>query len=161
MLLREYLRKQANRIDDKDDAVASFTKYVFPLKETGRDITAPPATYTHAHIDGRTAEKAAPTQINTPKVPVVLQKGSVFDRISDSRPKVWAEQDLRRLIDSTIFGKTIAYTLKDLAKKSLGRHSYSSFTQWIVNTPPPRKFSQPTFKIFDGRSDLADHVGRF
>lgn len=73
-------------------------------------------------------------------------------------PKAWAKHNLRRLIDSTVAGKAIANTLWDLAKKSLGEQNDSPFTQRIVDALPPKKFSMPKFKIYDGRIDPTDHV---
>lgn len=51
----------------------------------------------------------------------VHERPSVFYRRTekDGRPKTWAENDLHKFIDSTIVGKAIAHTLRDLAKKSL------------------------------------------
>ena len=127
MLLKYHLRKQALKIDDDDDddddTKASSTSQAFPQNETGKNTTTPPTFQSQlpAQTGGRPTEKAALTQITTLEVLVVLQKRSVVDRISDTHPKVSAEQDLRKLIDSTIVGKAIAYTPKDLLKKVLRR----------------------------------------
>ena len=42
--------------------------------------------------------------------------------------KVWAKSELRRLINSTVAGKAIPHTPRDLARKSLGKQNGSPFT---------------------------------
>ena len=96
----------------------------------------------------------------TPEVPTVTQRTSVFDRIieNDARPKTWAEHDLMKLIESTVAGKAVAHTLRDLAKKSLGEQNGSPFTTRIIETSPLRKFLMPKFNVYNGQTDPADHV---
>ena len=52
----------------------------------------------------------------------------------------------------------MAYTLRDIANKSLGEQNGSPFTSRITYAPPPKKFSMPKFNIYNGRTDPADHV---
>lgn len=89
MLLREHLREQALKIDDDDDTKASYTRQAFLSKENGKNTATPDVQpQGSAKVKGRPAEKATLTQITTPEVSVVLQKGFASDRISDACPKV-------------------------------------------------------------------------
>ena len=98
----------------------------------------------------------------TPEVPEATQRTSVFDMIieNDARLKAWAEHDLRKLIDSTVAGKAVAHTSRDLAKKSLGKQNGSPFTKRITEASPPKKFSMPKFNVYS-RTDPVDHVKNY
>ena len=39
--------------------------------------------------------------------------------------------------------------------------SRSPFIEWIVEEPKPKDFVVPTFKQFNGKSDLVDHIFNF
>ena len=45
--------------------------------------------------------------------------------------------------------------------KALLRISYSPFSQRIKQAGLPRRFHQPTFTIYNGRTNPVDHVGHF
>lgn len=131
----------------------------YPLK-----TIRPPILVVHTkaetHTKSRLAEKAKAVQISTLEVPVVVQRQSVLERLSgkDVGPKTWAEHDLRKVINFAIVGKAISHTPRVLSRKSLGERSVSSFTQRIVDAPPPKKLSAPKLHIYNGRSDPADHI---
>ena len=46
-------------------------------------------------------------------------------------------------------------------KKALSQISKSPFTRGIEKTKPPRRFHQPTFTMYNGRTDLVEHVSQF
>ena len=46
-------------------------------------------------------------------------------------------------------------------KKALSQISKSPFTQEIEKTKLPRRFHQPTFAMYNGRTDPAEHVSQF
>ena len=71
---------------------------------------------------------------------------------------MWAENDLRILISSTVARKAIPHTPRDLARKSLGEQSGSRFIQRIADAPHSKKFYAPNFNVYNGRIDPADHV---
>ena len=112
-------------------------------------INPPP---TPQNSESRLAEKAKAVQISTLEVPVVIQRQSVFNRITknDVWPKTWAEHNVRKLIDSTMADKAVAHTPRDLAKKSYGEQNGSPFTRIITDAPPPKNFSLPEFNIYNG-----------
>lgn len=88
---------------------------------------------------------------------------SVFHRLTepDGRQKTWAQNDLRKLIDLTMAGRSatvVAHKTRDLANKSLGEESGSLFTQKIAKYPPLKKFSMAKFNAYNGRTNPADHV---
>lgn len=97
-------------------------------------------------------------QISTPEVLIVAQRESEMLSTKDAGPKTWAEQDLRRLIDSTVARKAIPHTPRYLARKSLRDQRSSPFTQRIADVPPSKKFYAPKFNIYNGRLDPANHV---
>ena len=96
----------------------------------------------------------------TPEVPAATERTSVLNRIieKDARPKTWVEHDLRKLIYSTVAGKAVAHTLRDLAKKSLGEQNDSPFTPRIIETSPLKKFLMPKFNVYNDWIDPTDHV---
>ena len=49
------------------------------------------------------------------------------------------------IADKKADGKSIT----ELAKKALGEDNGSPFTQRIQDAPPPKKFGQPKFNIYD------------
>ena len=49
----------------------------------------------------------------------------------------------------------------DVMKKALSQISKSPFTQRIERAKLPRRFHQPTFVIYNGRTDLIEHVSQF
>ena len=61
------------------------------------------------------------------------------------------------IVDKKVDGKSTT----ELAKKALGEDQGSPFTQRIQDALPPKKFGQPKFNIYDGRSDPADHVRHY
>lgn len=69
---------------------------------------------------------------------MITQRQSVFNRLikKNAGPKMWAEHDLRRLINTTIAGKAVAHTPRDLAKRSLGEQNGSPFTPRIAKATP-------------------------
>lgn len=89
-------------------------------------------TQAETHIEGRLAEKAKSIQIPTLEIPIVAQRYIIFERLLEKYggPKVWVDHNLKRLIDAIVAGKAIAHNPRDLAKKSLGEHNGSLFTQW-------------------------------
>ena len=46
-------------------------------------------------------------------------------------------------------------------KKTLSQISKSPFTQGIKKAKLPRRFHQPTFAIYNGRTDPVEHVSQF
>lgn len=66
------------------------------------------------------------------------------------------------MIYSAIDHKTVdGRTTKELERKALGEDHGSPFTRWIQDAPPPKKFGQHKFNIYDGCSDPADHVRHY
>ena len=49
----------------------------------------------------------------------------------------------------------------DVMKKALNQISKSPFTQGIEKTKLPRHFHQPTFAMYNGRTDPIEHVSQF
>ena len=49
----------------------------------------------------------------------------------------------------------------DVMKKALSQISKSPFTQGIVKAKFPRHFHQPTFAMYNGRTDPVEHVSQF
>ena len=49
----------------------------------------------------------------------------------------------------------------DALSKALNQISKSPFTYWIERGSLPQWFSQPTFTMYDGRTDLVEHVSHF
>ena len=49
----------------------------------------------------------------------------------------------------------------NVMKKTLSQISKSPFTQGIKKAKLPRRFHQPTFAIYNGRTDPVEHVSRF
>ena len=49
----------------------------------------------------------------------------------------------------------------DVMKKVLSQISKSLFTRGIEKTKLPRRFHQPTFAMYNGRTDLVEHVSQF
>ena len=49
-------------------------------------------------------------------------------------------------------------TTTELVRKAFGEDQGSLFTQRIQDAPPPKKFGQQKFNIYDGHLDSADHV---
>ena len=49
----------------------------------------------------------------------------------------------------------------DAMSKALNRISKSPFTRRIERTKLPRRFHQPTFTIYNGRTDSVEHVSQF
>nr|XP_023883329.1 uncharacterized protein LOC111995642 [Quercus suber] len=45
--------------------------------------------------------------------------------------------------------------------KALNQISKSLFTRWIEGGRLPRRFTQPTFIMYNGRTDLVEHVSHF
>ena len=45
--------------------------------------------------------------------------------------------------------------------KALHQISWSSFTRRIERGKLPRRFTQPTFTMYNGRTDLVEHVSHF
>ena len=81
---------------------------------------------------------------------------------SEARPKNWAEQDLRKMIYFAItYKKVDGKSTVELARKAFGEDQGSLFTQKIQDALPPKKFGQPKFNIYDGRSDPAHHVRHY
>ena len=78
----------------------------------------------------------------------------------ESRLKNWVKKDLRKLIYLALDEKKIsdARTTTELAMKVLGEEQGSPFPQRIADEPPPRKFRPPKFNVYNGWSNLADHV---
>lgn len=136
MLLKENLRKNAFQ-NDKDDTKASW-QMIPPKKNSNTTLPAPvipPLTPTYTEVWA--AKKANAVQISTPEVSIVTQRHGVFDKFSkkDVYPKTWADQDLRKLIGSTVVGKFATHAPMDFARKSLGEHNGSPFTQRIADAP--------------------------
>ena len=159
MLLREHLNKSVSVQAEDGDQVSSTRRF----RPADRNALPPaPAVQNHskAESEGRVMEKGKDVHIATSDIPTVHQRQSVFQRLTekDSGPKVWAENDLRRLISSTVDGKAIPHTLRDLARKSLGEHNGSPFSQRIADAPPPKKFSAPKFTVYNRRIDPTNHV---
>lgn len=135
-LLKGHLLKTALQNDEDDTATSSIT-----LPEKTNNTITPEILHTHTtQTEARIAKKEV-IQILTLEIPVVTERQSIFERLSikDASPKTWAEQDLRRLIDSTVAGKAIPHTPRDLARKLLDEQNGSQFTQRIVDAPPPKK----------------------
>lgn len=61
------------------------------------------------------------------------------------------------IADKKVDGKSIA----ELASKALGEDQGSPFTHRIQDTPPPKKFGQQKFNIYNGSLDPADHVRHY
>ena len=51
--------------------------------------------------------------------------------------------------------------VNDTMSKALDRISQSPFTRKIEGAKLPRRFYQPTFTIYNGRTDLIEHVSQF
>ena len=49
----------------------------------------------------------------------------------------------------------------DAMSKALNQISRPPFTRWIEGGKLPRRFTQPTFTIYNGRIDPVDHVSHF
>ena len=49
----------------------------------------------------------------------------------------------------------------DAMSKALDRNSQSPFTRRIERAVLPRRFNQPTFAIYNGRTDRVEHVSQF
>ena len=49
----------------------------------------------------------------------------------------------------------------NVMKKALSQISKSPFTQGIEKAKLPRRFHQPTFVMYNGRTDPVEHVGQF
>ena len=49
----------------------------------------------------------------------------------------------------------------DVMKKALSQISKSPFTRGIEKEKLPRRFHQPTFTMYNGRTDPVEHVGQF
>ena len=49
----------------------------------------------------------------------------------------------------------------DVMKKALNQISKSPFTRGIEKAKLPRRFHQPTFAMYNGRTDLVEHVSQF
>ena len=49
----------------------------------------------------------------------------------------------------------------DSMSKALHQISWSSFTRRIERGKLPRRFTQPTFTMYNGRTDLVEHVSHF
>ena len=49
----------------------------------------------------------------------------------------------------------------DVMKKALSQISKSPFTRGIERVKLPRRFHQPTFTMYNGRTDLVEHVSQF
>ena len=49
----------------------------------------------------------------------------------------------------------------DVMKKALSQISKSPFTRGIEKAKLPRRFHQPTFAMYNGRTDLVEHVSQF
>ena len=49
----------------------------------------------------------------------------------------------------------------DVMKKALGQISKSPFTKGIEKAKLPRRFHQPTFAMYNGRTDPVEHVSQF
>ena len=49
----------------------------------------------------------------------------------------------------------------DVMKKALSQISKSPFTRGIKTAKLPRRFHQPTFAIYNGRTDPVEHVSQF
>ena len=49
----------------------------------------------------------------------------------------------------------------DVMKEALSQISKSPFTRGIERAKLPRRFHQPTFAIYNGRTDLVEHVSQF
>ena len=45
--------------------------------------------------------------------------------------------------------------------KALNQISKSPFTRWIEDGRLPRRFTQPTFTLYNGRTDPVEHVSHF
>ena len=50
---------------------------------------------------------------------------------------------------------------QDLAMMATRGISRSPFTEWIIDEPKPKDFVVHSFKQFDGKSDLVDHIFNF
>ena len=49
----------------------------------------------------------------------------------------------------------------DVISKAFNQISKSPFTRWIEGGRLPRRFTQPTFTIYNGRTDPVEHVSHF
>ena len=49
----------------------------------------------------------------------------------------------------------------DVMKKALSQISKSPFTRWIEKAKLPRRFHQPTFVMYNGRTDPVERVSQF
>ena len=49
----------------------------------------------------------------------------------------------------------------NVMKKALSQISKSLFTRGIEKAKLPRRFQQPTFTMYNGRTDLVEHVSQF
>ena len=49
----------------------------------------------------------------------------------------------------------------DAMSKALNQISKSPFTRWIKRGSLPQRFSQPTFTMYNGRTDPVEHVSHF
>ena len=118
-LLKNQLKTAASSRtnDEEDDTAASSTKLPQPhaakptSKGKGALHAAPSKTQTRFAEKSQGIPIAVPEDSEAPRV-------SVFNRLTDksSAPKVWAEDDLRRLIDKAVTGRTAAQTPRELAK---------------------------------------------
>ena len=51
--------------------------------------------------------------------------------------------------------------VNDALNKALNQVSKSPFTRWIEEGRFPRRFTQPTFTLYNGRTDPIEHVSHF
>ena len=109
LLLREHLNKFVSVQEEENGDEVSSTQRTLPTKKNTIPLASMVQNQTKAQSKGRVAEKVKAVYISTPEVLVVPQRQSVFERISekDSGPKVWVENDLRRLINFTVAGKAV------------------------------------------------------
>ena len=159
LLLREQLKKSISLQAEDGDEVSS-TRRFRPTNRSTLPPVPPVQNHSKAQSEGPVTEKGKGVHIATPNIPTVHQRQSVFERLTekDSGPKVWTENDLRRLISSTVTGKAIPHTPRGLARKSLGGQNSSPLAQQIADAPPPKTFFAPKFSVYNGRTDPADHV---
>ena len=51
--------------------------------------------------------------------------------------------------------------VNDAMNKALNQVSKSPFTRWIKEGRFPRRFTQPTFTLYNGRTDHVEHISHF
>ena len=79
--------------------------------------------------------------------------------VSGKSRKPWSERViLRGRRRGSPFGRGVG---TNVMKKALSQISKSPFTRGIKKAKLPRHFHQPTFAMYNGRTDPVEHVSQF